>query len=248
MMRHYPKSMLPHQRMGLWCKSILSSSNLWSVLQAERSFARKVKNKRFDKSRASKFGSRPRTKLQAGDHAKNCTARSLRDTVPLALEGVRLDSALEFSNPKISTKSIVLLASKKNKLTMEKQTKDQSENRNRSERDDLKHLLADLLDKKPKLNKSDSVEYVRTSPIFKLMTHSAEHRNSLRCKSFQTQLEIPSFFQYPLGKYHHRNINITRRTTIFPVESQFEKRTKQALKQKLCLLLQDNKDLKDDVD
>ncbi|KAH8300864.1 hypothetical protein KR044_000516 [Drosophila immigrans] len=122
--------------------------------------------------------------------------------------------------------------------------------KHKSERDGLKHLLADLLNRKPKLLKSNAnYEYVKTSPIFKVIKHSPEGRNTLRAGGFQKQLELPSIFKHPLAKHRMRKINAMRR--MFPPQSasQLErKRTKSALKTKLCLLLQDHKDQDDDVD
>ncbi|XP_034477312.1 uncharacterized protein LOC117783864 [Drosophila innubila] len=284
MLHQYPKALVLHQRMGMWCESLLSTSCLQAQL---RSFATKVKNVRFDKFgrkvdnarinasgnrdanmnkmdnlpkfRAPKRVSSSRSRIRSGhrDDAKQCTARHQKVPVRLAPEYSHSKLAKKLYlknkfllqrknntnkrktsyNAKKSTNSMNLHASKR------KRTK---ENLNKSERDDLKHLLADLLDKKPKLNKSENFEYVKTSPIFKLMAHNAERRNSLRGKSFQKQLEIPNFFQHPLGKCDHRKIHITRRTPLFPTENQFEKRTKEALKRKLCFLLQDGKDQDDD--
>ncbi|KAL7743473.1 hypothetical protein ACLKA6_018611 [Drosophila palustris] len=200
------------------------------------------------------------------EEAKQCTARHQRASDPLALEG-NLDSIFEYSKSKLARKLYMknkyllqrknfpikrktsLNAKKSNKsidLPASKRTKRIKEKQNKSEQSDLKHLLADLLGKKPKLNKSNNFEYVKTSPIFKLMAHSADRRNSLRAKGFQKQLEIPTFFRHPLGKSDQRKIHITRRSSLFPAENQFQKRTKEALKQKLCFLLQDGKDQDDD--
>lgn len=46
MLHQNPKALVPHQRMGMWCESLLSTSGLRAQL---RSFATKVKNVRFDK-------------------------------------------------------------------------------------------------------------------------------------------------------------------------------------------------------
>ncbi|KAH8387214.1 hypothetical protein KR093_005595 [Drosophila rubida] len=118
----------------------------------------------------------------------------------------------------------------------------------KSEREDLKHLLADLLKKQPtKLLQSTNFEYVKNSPIFKLISHSAERRNTLRTGGFHKQLENPTFFKHPLGIQRGPKINVIRRTILSrPNESQLTKRTKSVLKTKLCLLLQDHKDQGDD--
>lgn len=158
--------------------------------------------------------SRIRSENRDRDAAKQCTARHQR--IPVALS-----PSPEYSKNKLTKKLYMknkfLLQRKNNpskrkipfnakKLTnsMElaalKRNKRSKEKLNKSERDDLKHLLADLLDKKPKLNKSDNFEYVKASPIFKLISHNAERRNCLRGKHFQKQLEIPNFFQHPLGE------------------------------------------------
>ncbi|KAH8411582.1 hypothetical protein KR215_006913 [Drosophila sulfurigaster] len=145
----------------------------------------------------------------------------------------------------VSTKST---AEPQSTIKKRQRSTDPSDIKFKSEQSGLKHLLADLLDRKPKKEQSPNYEYMKSSPIFKLIKHNAERRNCLRAGFFHKQLEIPTIFKHPLDNLRGRKINTVRRTILGPSENLIEKRTKSALKTKLCLLLQDHKDQDYDVD
>lgn len=125
----------------------------------------------------------------------------------------------------------------------------------KSEQDNIKWLLGDLLSKKPPTIKERSrdIEYGNKSPTFKIMSHGVERRSNLHNQQFVKQLENPILFTHPLIRNQSlQPVQMRRTISMAPkLTKQQEMRHKEQLHQRLNMLLaasEIDEDERDDVD
>lgn len=124
----------------------------------------------------------------------------------------------------------------------------------KSEHDNIKWLLGDLLSKRPPTIKERSrdIEYGNKSPTFKIMSHGIESRSKLHNQQFVKQLENPILFTHPLIRNQSLQPVHMRRISMAPkLTKQQEMRHKEQLHQRLNMLLaasELDEDERDDVD
>lgn len=122
----------------------------------------------------------------------------------------------------------------------------------KSEQDNIKWLLGDLLTKKAPTIKERSrdIEYGNKSPTFKIMSHGAERRSNLHNQQFVKQLENPILFTHPLIRKQSLGPVHTRRTiSMAPKHTkQQEMRYKEQLNKRLNMLLAASEESNDEDD
>ncbi|EDV99654.1 GH12453 [Drosophila grimshawi] len=83
-------------------------------------------------------------------------------------------------------------------------------NKKREKRENLGHLLEDLLDKKT-LMECRSIKFKKTGPLFKLVTSSIEGRSNLYDGKFEKQLKKPLIYNYPFVRNLSQSFSVNYR-------------------------------------